>query len=86
MTMLSDSAYESFMLGIQLGLDDHLLHTLEYDAGHQSSRFLSSVLSKWLQRRDPPPTLDKLVAAISSPSINNKDLALRLQRHQFRLT
>ncbi len=63
MTMLSDFASESFMLGIQLGFNDHLLRTLEHEGGCQSSRFLCSVLSKWLERGDPPPTLDKLVAA-----------------------
>ncbi len=85
MNVLIDTASESFMLGIQLGLDDHLLRTLEYEAGRQSSRFLCSFLSKWLERRNPPPTLDKLVAALSSRVINNKDLALRL-RHQLKLT
>ncbi len=79
MTVLSDAAYCSFLLGIQLRLNHRDVKTLEYEAGRNSSIFLSSVLSKWLQRRDPPPTVEELVATISRPPLNDKDLAHRLK-------
>ncbi len=81
MTVLSEAANYSFNLAIQLGLKYRAVKTLEDEAGpHNLSRFLTSILSKWLQRRDPPPTIEELVAAISGPPLKDEDLGCRLKQ------
>ncbi len=81
MTVLSEAANYSFNLGIQLGLKYRAVKTLEDEAGpHNLSRFLTSVLSKWLQRRHPPPTIEELATVISRRPLNDEDLAQKLMQ------
>ncbi len=81
MMVLSEAANYSFHLGIQLGLKYRAVKTLEDEAGpHNLTRFLTSVLSKWLQRRDPPPTIEELVTIISHRPLNDEDLAQKLMQ------
>ena len=76
--LLDDIAYSSWDLGIQLGLKLDLVKKLEYEAGRDASRFISSVLGTWLQQ---PRLLQTLVGAISTRPVDNEGLAIELQQH-----
>lgn len=79
MTVLGTAAHYSWQLGIQLGLDVHEVRTFEEEAGRNLARFMTSILSTWLQRRDSP-TLQELVDTISDPPLKDEDLAYRVKQ------
>ncbi len=76
-----EEASHSFTLGIQLGLLVGVVRTLERDALADTVRFQGLVLDKWLQCKDPPPTVEKLVDVLCGPVICNKALALTVKEH-----
>ncbi len=80
MKVLGDAGSYSFQLGIQLGLKHRAMKTLEEEARGRLARFMDSVLSRWLLRRDPLPTLEDLVTAVSGPPLKDEDLGCRLKQ------
>ena len=71
-------AYQTFSIGTQLGLHVGTVKSLRADCPQDTTRFLGLVLSKWLERADPPPTVQELVDVLSSRVIDNKALAFEV--------
>ena len=70
--------------GLQLGMLDGELSTIEatpllIPGGPVA--FLREVLSKWLDRAPPFPTLTKLCGALRSHAVDKSRLALELEQH-----
>ncbi len=79
MRVLGNAAHYTRQLGIQLGLDLNLVHTLEKQARDELSDFLSRVLDTRLAQTTPL-SLQVLVNTISRPPIDDEDLAWRLEQ------
>lgn len=78
-SLLVSVASQSFNIGIQLGLRVGVVQTLEKDAP-SSTATLALVLARWLQCKNPPPSVQKLAEVLSGPVIDNKALADKLKR------
>ncbi len=79
MRVLGNAAHYTCQLGIQLGLDLNLVHTLEKQARGELSDFLSRVLETRLAQTTPL-SLQVLLNTISRPPIDDEDLAWRLEQ------
>ncbi len=66
--LLSDAATKSFLLGMQLGIKEGLLKTIEEDY-KTSVRRMAEVLTAWVKGTEHP-TVGKLVEALTSEIIN----------------
>lgn len=84
-SLLVPEASQSFVIGTQLGLPVGVVEALENNSPSDIFKFQLLVLTKWLQCKDPPPTIEKLVDVLSGPVINNDGLAKDIKQH-FGLT
>ena len=69
--------WQSF--GIQLGVDHSKLKEFE-DFTRNVKYYLSETLQIWLKQNDPPPTVQDLLDALTSPVLSNNTLAKKLEK------
>lgn len=83
--LLHEVAYQWHSLGIQLDFNPGILHSIGMAALNDPLRALENVLTQWLQRADPPPTLEELIEVVGGPVLTHKVLARKLlqQREEF---
>ena len=62
-------------LGLSLGLDQHVLESLESNYPRDVNRCLTETLARWLQQVRTARSWRAITAALISPSINRVDLA-----------
>ena len=73
--LLADASPEWMDLGLQLGVDQATLRIIRQDNHHVIEDCFTDMLSEWLKMIDPLPSWEGLIAALESPSVNQKDLA-----------
>ena len=66
-------------LGIQLGFDPGELHIIQQQAFFDPVNALSRLLEKWLNRSDPPSTLESIIEVVGGDVIANGQLSKKLQ-------
>ena len=76
---LSPIAYQWYQLGIQLEFDPGTLKGIQSAVHGDAARGLDELLTKWLQRRNPPATLESLVDVVGGTVICNQVLAEQLK-------
>ena len=77
-TRLTDVAYAWNSIGVQLDFKPGPLANITAMSFGNPIAALQQLLTKWLQRTDPPPTLEDLAKAIGGPVIGNQVLAKSL--------
>ena len=77
---LASVAFNWYHLGVQLGFDPDVLKGI-HDPGSSSnvSLGLTELLTKWLKRTPPPPTLQSLDDAVGREIIGNQVKAKQLK-------
>ena len=83
--LLIGIAYQAFTLGTQLGLTVGTVKAMQAESAQDMAKFLTLVLAKWLQRTDPPPTVQELCDILSDRVLDNESLACEL-RLAYRLS
>ena len=71
-------AYQWYQLGIQLEFNPGVLKAIESGTFYVASRGLDELLTQWLQRTKPPPTLQSLIDVVGGKTIANQALAGKL--------
>ena len=71
-------AYQWFALGIQLGFDPGVLKG--FQTFGDTSRGLAELLTRWLQRTNPPSTLQSLIDVVKGNQIAHQVLAGKLEK------
>ena len=71
-----------YPLGLELQFTEKMLKAIGVLADQDVSTCVPILLLRWLMRKDPPPTLEKLAAAVSS--IGKKRLAQLLRQDKDR--
>ena len=77
---LSPVAYQWYTIGIQLGFAPGVLSGIASGAHGDVQRGLRELLTQWLQRKQPPPTLQSLIDVVGGTVIQNQFLAAQLKR------
>ena len=77
---LDEVAYQWQMMGIQLGFKPGVLNGIESTVHGNVQSCLQELLTQWLQRKQPPPTLQSLIDVVGDPPIANQVLAEQLTR------
>ena len=67
-----------FLLGIELSLSVDVLKMIEMDYVGQSQRCCLEMFIQWLKQPEVNPSWDKLIQALNSSSIAQRDLAQEL--------
>ena len=79
---LSTAAHEWNNIGVQLGFHPGVLAGIRSKSYGDPMTALAELLTQWLQRVEPPPTLGALCAAIGGGVIRRQDLDARLRQEQ----
>ena len=77
---LTTIAYQWYPLGIQLEFDPGTLKGIQNEVRGDTARGLDELLTKWLQRSQPPATFESLVDVVGGSVISNQVLAEQLKR------
>ena len=72
-------ASQWYSLGIQLGLYPGELRIMQLQAFSDPVNALNGLLEKWLNRSDPPSTLEAMVNVVGGTVIGNGKLSKELQ-------
>ena len=75
---LDEVAYQWQMMGIQLGFKPGVLNGIESTVHGNVQSCLKELLTRWLQRKQPPPTLQSLIDVVGDLPIANQVLAEQL--------
>ena len=67
-------------LGIQLGFDPGELRIIQQQAFFDPVNALNGLLEKWLNRTDPPSTLETIVNVVGGAVIANGQLSKKLRQ------
>ena len=78
------SKWES--IGIELKLHKHDLDVIKKDNIGQSGECFTEMLTLWLKRGDPPPSLSALATALKQPTVDEPQLAEDIQCISAELT
>ncbi len=73
--IVSDVQADWELLGVQLQFKSGVLKGIREDVPGNSTRALQELLTQWLRRGNPSPTLEALAEAIGGPVIRNGRLA-----------
>ncbi len=78
-------SYQWMSLGIQLEFDPNLLQVIRSSVHHDPTAALQELMTRWVQRTNPPPMLKSLADAMSSGVIGNPVFANMLldQKEDF---
>ena len=76
---LTTIAYQWYPLGIQLEFDPGTLKGIQNEVRGDTARGLDELLTKWLQRSQPPATFESLVDVVGGSVICNQVLAEQLK-------
>ena len=76
---LNPIAYQWYQLGIQLEFDPGTLKQIQGAVHGDAASGLDELLTKWLQRRNPPATLESLIAVVEGTVISHQVLAEELK-------
>lgn len=71
-------AHQWMSLGIQLEFDPNLLQIIRTSVHHDPTAALQELITRWVQRLDPPPLLESLAEAIRGQVIGNPVFAKKL--------
>ena len=82
MVKLKDIARKWNLLGVQLNFTPWHLRGFSPDVRAEPKLALQELLSQWLCRTNPPPTLELLAAIIRGPVIEEESLAAFLLEHR----
>ena len=77
---LSNVAYRWYTIGIQLGFDPGVLRGIQAAVYGNVQSGLEELLTLWLQRKQPPSTLQSLIDVVGGPVIAHQVLAEQLKR------
>ena len=77
---LDEVAYQWHPMGIQLRFTPGVLSGIEAAVHGNVQSCLQELLTQWLQRKQPPPTLQSLIDVVGDPPIANQVLAEQLRR------
>ena len=77
LNILDDAKAVWDILMTQVGLCNGEIEAIRRDEG-DSLRCLKKSILLWLHQVDPPPTKERLVAALMSPSVKREDLAVKV--------
>ena len=72
---LTPAAFKWQLIGIQLGFSPGQLGNIMADCFCDTKRCLQTLVGAWLKRITPPPSLQALVAALASESVEEEKLA-----------
>lgn len=75
-------AYQWYQLGIQLEFDPGVLKGIQNEVRGDTARGLDELLTKWLQRAQPPATFESLVDVVGGSIICNQVLAEQLKHER----
>ena len=64
-----------YSLGVQLGLQPAFLQTLEINYPQDAQRRCNEIFRQWLMQPELNPSWDKLIQALNSSTIAQRDLA-----------
>ena len=73
-------AFNWYNLGVQLGFDPDFLKAIHDPGSSNVSLGLTELLTKWLKRTEPPPTLQSLVDAVKRDFIGDQVKANQLKK------
>ena len=76
---LASVAYKWYHLGVQLRFNPNVLKGIQDPGSPNVSFGLTELLTKWLTRITPPPTLQSLVDAVGQEFIDNQTKAEQLK-------
>ena len=77
---LANEAFQWYTIGIQLGFDPGVLKGIRAAVHGDVKSGLEELLTLWLQREQPPPTLQSLIDVVGGKVIQNQVLAKQLKR------
>ena len=77
-TKLDEVAYQWYTIGIQLGFAPGVLKGIQSAVRGDVKSGLEELLTRWLQRKQPPSTLQSLIDVVGGPVIAHQVLAERL--------
>jgi len=76
--LIIDANTKWFDLGLELEVPYDDLKVIECDYQKVNDRF-REMLSTWLKRVDPPPTMERLAVALDEKSVELHDLAKKIR-------
>lgn len=79
---LTPIAYQWYQLGIQLEFDPGVLKGIQNEVRGDTACGLDELLTKWLQRAQPPATFESLVDVVGGSVISNQVLAEQLKHER----
>ena len=68
-----------FNLGLQLGVDYDTLAAIRRNFKNETDDCFTEMLSKWLRMTDPPPTYERLIAALEEGVVGYPDIAKKVK-------
>ena len=77
---LTNEAHQWYTIGIQLGFDPGVLNGIQAAVRGDVGNGLLMLLIQWLQRNQPPSTLQSLIDVVGGKVIKNQVLAEQLRR------
>ncbi len=79
--LLLDVASKWYELGLQLGVKESYLKSIEHDYGHRGAQTcLREMLSVWLKMIDPRPSWESLLSSVRHSTVGNPALAQKIRK------